>query len=127
MWVSKQTGEWDFFDNIKSVIPKCLHFSGNISNEYALEKLKQIKLVEILANASVELEEELDVLFEQLEEFKRNQESEQELQTQKSNIPDDPEGSLIGKKKKLEITWCTVDPNLHERDYQDTSSKRIYL
>lgn len=127
MWVSKQTGEWDFFDNIKSVIPKCLHFSGNISNEYALEKLKQIKLVEILANASVELEEELDVLFEQLEEFKRNQESEQELQTQKSNIPDDPEESLIGKKKKLEITWCTVDPNLHERDYQDTSSKRIYL
>ena len=85
-----------------------MHFSGNISNEYALETLKQIKLVEILANASVELEEELDVLFEQLEEFKRNQESEQELQTQKSNIPDDPEESLIGKKKKLEITWCKL-------------------
>lgn len=95
-----QTGEWDFFDNIKFVIPKHLHFSGHVLTEYASEKLKQIKSTEILANASVELEEEIDnILVEELEEFNVNEESEQELQTQKNNIPDEPEESLIGKQK----------------------------
>ena len=90
-----QTGEWDFL-----VIPKHLHFSGHVLTEYASEKLKQIKSTEILANASVELEEEIDnILVEELEEFNVNEESEQELQTQKNNIPDEPEESLIGKQK----------------------------
>ena len=96
-----QTGEWDFLDNIKSVIAKRLHFSGHASNEYALEKFRQVKSAEILTNASVELEEELDnILVEKLEEFNANEESEQELQTQKNNISDDPEENLIGKQKK---------------------------
>ena len=100
-----QIGEWDFLDNIKSANPKCLHFSGHVSNEYALEKLKQIKSAEILANASVELEEELDnVLVEELGEFNANEESKQELQTQKNNILDDPEESLIGKQKKWYVS-----------------------
>ena len=100
-----QIGQWDFLDNIKSANPKCLHFSGPVSNEYALEKLKQIKSAEILANASVELEEELDnVLVEELGEFNANEESEQELQTQKNNILDDPEESLIGKQKKWYVS-----------------------
>ena len=35
-----QTGEWDFLDNIKFVIPILLHFSGHVLIEYASEKLK---------------------------------------------------------------------------------------
>ena len=55
----------------------------------------------ILANASVKLEEKLDnILGEELEEFNANEGSEQELQTQKNNIFDDHEESLIGKQKK---------------------------
>ena len=95
-----QTGDWDFLDNVKSVIPKHLHFSGHVSNEYALGKQKQIKSAGILANASVEWEEKLYNIFgEELEEFNANEETEQELQTQENNILDDSEESLIGKPK----------------------------
>ena len=52
-----------------------MHFSGHVSNEYALEKLRQINSAEILANVSVKLEEKLD------------------------NIPDVPKESLLGKQK----------------------------
>ena len=50
---SIQTGDWDITDNIKFVISKSLHFSGHVSKECALEKLRQIKSAEILANTSV--------------------------------------------------------------------------
>ena len=72
---SIQTGDWDITDNIKFVISKSLHFSGHVSNEYTLEKLRQINSAEILANVSVKLEEKLD------------------------NIPDVPKESLLGKEK----------------------------
>ena len=72
---SIQTGDWDITDNIKFVISKSLHFSGHVSNEYTLEKLRQINSAEILANVSVKLEEKLD------------------------NIPDVPKESLLGKQK----------------------------
>ena len=124
-----QIGEWDFLDNIKSANPKCLHFSGHVSNEYALEKLKQIKSAEILANASVELEEELDnVLVEELGEINANEESEQELQTQKNNILDDPEESLVNRKSGMSAYYrWTVDPNSNQERYQNSPSKRICL
>ena len=72
---SIQTGDWYITDNIKFVISKSLHFSGHVSNECALEKLRQIKSAEILANTSVKLEEKLD------------------------NIPAVPKESLLGKQK----------------------------
>ena len=102
---SIQTGDWDITDNIKFVISKSLYFSGHVSNEYALEKLRQINSAEILANVSVKLEEKLD------------------------NIPDVPKESLLGKEKMVyqQIIWWTVDPNSHEEGYQNTHSKRICL
>lgn len=102
---SIQTGDWYITDNIKFVISKSLHFSGHVSNECALEKLRQIKSAEILANTSVKLEEKLD------------------------NIPAVPKESLLGKQKMVyqRIIWWKVDPNLYEEGYQNTPSKRICL
>ena len=91
--------------------------------------MKQIKSAEILANASVELEEELDnVLVEELEEFNANEESKQELQTQKNNILDDPEESLVNRKSGMSAYYrWTVDPNSNQERYQNSPSKRICL
>ena len=102
---SIQTGDWDITDNIKFVISKSLHFSGHVSKECALEKLRQIKSAEILANTSVKLEEKLD------------------------NIPAVPKESLLGKQKMVyqRIIWWKVDPNSYEEGYQNTPSKRICL